>query len=132
MVPACRGSVSTARHNHGRHEVFSRRHSFGFGHHTQVNGTAPAPDKYAALKKELLQLYQLSDMERADRLLSLTGLGDSRPELMENMLALLGSGDTSFIFTHLFLRQLPPSVRTVLANSPLIRTKDYRGLAALE
>ena len=79
----------------------------------------PQADKYAALKKELLQLYQLSDMERADRLLSLTGLGDSRPsELMENMLALLGSDDTSFLFTHLFLRQLP-----------LIRTKDYRGLA---
>ena len=69
-------------------------------------------------------------MERADRLLSLTGLGDSRPsELMENMLALLGSGDTSFLFTHLFLHQLPPPVRTVLVNSPLIRTTDYRGLA---
>ncbi|CAL9696567.1 unnamed protein product [Knipowitschia caucasica] len=90
----------------------------------------PAANKYEALKRALLQLYQLSDMERADRLLSLTGLGDSKPtELMENMLALLGSGDVSFLFTHLFLRQLPPQVRTALANSPLIRTKDYRGLA---
>lgn len=91
----------------------------------------PPPDnKYTALKNNLLQLYQLSDMERADRLLSLSGLGDSKPsELMENMLALLGSGDVSFLFTHLFLRQLPPPVRTALATSPLIRTKDYRGLA---
>ena len=67
--------------------------------------------------KELLQLYQLLDMEQADRLLSLTGLGDSKSsELMENMLALLGSGDASFLFTHLFLCQLPAPVRMVLAN----------------
>lgn len=90
----------------------------------------PNTGKYAALKTQLLQIYQLSDIERADRLLSLNGLGDSKPsELMENMLALLGSGDVSFLFTHLFLRQLPPQVRTGLATSPLIRTKDYRGLA---
>lgn len=90
----------------------------------------PPTGKYAALKNELLHRFQLSDMERADRLLSLSGLGDSKPsELMENMLALLGSGDVSFLFTHLFLRQLPTPVRTALANSPLVRTKDYRGLA---
>ena len=90
----------------------------------------PAADKYAALKTLLLWTYQLSDVERADRLLSLNGLGDSKPsELMENMLALLGTGDASFLFIHLFLRQLPPQVRTGLAASPLIRTKDYRGLA---
>ena len=128
-VPACRGSVSSARHTKYFHVVTAldsatTRRLMGPPRHP------PQADKYAALKKELLQLYKLSDMERADRLLSLTGLGDSRPsELMENMLALLGSGDTSFLFTHLFLRQLPPPVRTVLANSPLIRTKDYRGLA---
>lgn len=90
----------------------------------------PAADKYAALKTLLLRTYQLSDMERADRLLSLSGLGDCKPsELMENMLALLGSGDASFLFTHLFLRQLPPLVQTALAASPLISAKDYRGLA---
>ncbi|CAL9683125.1 unnamed protein product [Knipowitschia caucasica] len=90
----------------------------------------PHEGKYEALKRGLLQLYQLSDMERADRLLSLSGLGDCKPsELMENMLALLGSGDSSFIFTHLFLRQLPPPVRTALATSDLVRTKDYRRLA---
>lgn len=90
----------------------------------------PAANKYAALKAELLQRFQLSDMERADRLLSMTGLGDSMPSaLMENMLALLGGGDCAFLFTHLFLRQLPPPVRTALAIHPLVHTKDYRGLA---
>lgn len=90
----------------------------------------PLANKYGSLKDQLLRLYQLSDTERAERLLSLNGLGDSKPtELMENMLALLGSGDTSFLFIQLFLRQLPPSVRTALASSPLVRTKDYRGIA---
>ena len=90
----------------------------------------PADGKYNALKTQLLRLFQLSDAERADRLLSLNGLGDSKPtELMENMLALLGSGDATFLFVQLFLRQLPTPVRTALATSPLVRTKDYRGLA---
>ena len=90
----------------------------------------PADGKYNALKAQLLRLFQLSDAERADRLLSLNGLGDSKPtELMENMLALLGSGDTAFLFVQLFLRQLPTPVRTALATSPFVRTKDYRGLA---
>lgn len=90
----------------------------------------PAADKYGAIKTLLLRLYQLSDAERADRLFSLNGLGDSKPtELMENMLALLGSGDASFLFVQLFLRQLPPPVRTALASSQLVATKDYRGLA---
>lgn len=90
----------------------------------------PADGKYAAIKALLLRLYQLSDAERADRLLSLNGLGDGKPsELMENMLALLGSGDASFLFVQLFLRQLPPPVRTALASSPRVATKDYRGLA---
>ena len=90
----------------------------------------PADGKYEALKRQLLRLYQLSDAERAERLLSLNGLGDSKPtELMENMLALLGSGDATFLFVQLFLRQLPAPVRTALASSPLVSTKDYRGLA---
>ena len=90
----------------------------------------PADGKYNALKAQLLRLFQLSDEERAERLLSLHGLGDSKPtELMENMLALLGSGDTTFLFVQLFMRQLPTPVRTALASSPLVRTKDYRGIA---
>ena len=91
----------------------------------------PADGKYAALKAFLLKLYELSELEKADRLLSLNGLGDGKPsELMERMLAVLGSADPSFLFTHIFLRQLPVPVRTALASNPLSSTKDYRGLAA--
>ena len=91
----------------------------------------PAAGKYDALKTFLLQLYELSELEKADRLLSLNGLGDGRPsDLMEKMLAVLGSADPSFLFTHVFLRQLPVPVRTALASSPLSTSKDYRALAA--
>lgn len=91
----------------------------------------PAAGKYDALKTFLLGLFELSELEKADHLLSLNGLGDGKPsELMEKMLAVLRSADPSFLFTHLFLRQLPAPVRTALASSPLASAKDYRGLAA--
>ncbi|CAK6982325.1 hypothetical protein D4A39_16555, partial [Scomber scombrus] len=70
--------------------------------------TPPADGKYNALKAFLLNLFELSKLEKADRLLSLNGLGDSKPlELMERMLAVLGVADPSFLFAHIFLRQLP-------------------------
>ncbi|CAI5672948.1 unnamed protein product [Oreochromis niloticus] len=90
----------------------------------------PAQGKYAALKALLLRCYSLSDAEQAEKLLSLAGLGDGTAlELMESMLSLLGADDGGFLFTHLFLRQLPAPVRAGLANSPLLATKDYRSLA---
>ena len=91
----------------------------------------PAVGKYDALKAFLMKLFELSELEKADRLLSLNGLGDSKPsELMERMLAVLGSADPAFLFTHILLRQLPAPVRTALACSPFSASKDYRQLAA--
>ncbi|KAL3978877.1 hypothetical protein ACER0C_019939 [Sarotherodon galilaeus] len=90
----------------------------------------PAQGKYAALKELLLRRYALSDAERAEQLLNLSGLGGGTAlELMENMLSLLGPDDGGFLFVHLFLHQLPAAVRAVLANSPLLPAKDYRSLA---
>ncbi len=86
-----------------------------------------ATGKYGTLKSFLLRLFEL---EKADRLLSLNGLGDSKPsELMERMLTVLGSADPSFLFTHIFLRQLLAPIHTALASSPLSSSKDYRALA---
>ncbi|KAL3992454.1 deoxyribonuclease II [Sarotherodon galilaeus] len=74
----------------------------------------PARGKYAALKELLLRRYALSDVERAEKLLSLSGLGGGTAlELMERMLSFLGPDDGGFLFAHIFLRQLP----------------DYRSLA---
>ncbi|CAI5657671.1 unnamed protein product [Oreochromis niloticus] len=90
----------------------------------------PARGKYAALKELLLQRYALSNAERAEELLSLSGLGGGTAlELMERMLSFLGPDDGGFLFAHIFLRQLPAAVRAGLANSPLLGTKDYRSLA---
>ena len=45
----------------------------------------PADGKYDALKTFLFKLFELSELEKADRLLYLTGLGDSKPsELLAN------------------------------------------------
>ncbi|CAI5688240.1 unnamed protein product [Oreochromis niloticus] len=90
----------------------------------------PTRGKYAALKELLLRRYALSDAERAEKLLSLSGLGGGTAlELMERMLSFLGPDDGGFLFAHIFLRQLPAAVRAGLANSPLLGTKDYRSLA---
>lgn len=46
----------------------------------------PADGKYNALKAFLLKLYELLKLEKADHLLSLNGLGDSKPsDLMERI-----------------------------------------------
>lgn len=87
----------------------------------------PATEKYTALKAHLLKTFELSDAERASRLFSLHGLGDSKPsELMDRMLDLLGEHRPDFLFIQLFLRQLPSQVRAALANTTIT---DCRRLA---
>ena len=87
----------------------------------------PAREKYAALKAHLLKTFELSDTERASRLFSLQGLGDSKPsELMDRMLDLLGEHEPDFLFVQLFLRQLPSQVRAALASTTIV---DCRRLA---
>lgn len=78
----------------------------------------------AALCPLLLQRYALSDVERAEKLLSLTGLGGGTA--LELMLSLLGPYDGGFLFAHLFLRQLA-AVRASLVNS--LAARDYLALA---
>ena len=57
----------------------------------------------------------------------MTGLGDSKPsELMDSMLALMGSHKPSFLFRHLFLQQLPTHIRAPIAQSKI---EDYRALS---
>ncbi|XP_056904781.1 uncharacterized protein K02A2.6-like [Takifugu flavidus] len=88
----------------------------------------PPENKYGILKAHLLRMFELSDAERASRLFSLQGLGDSKPsELMDKMLDLLGEHKPDFLFIQLFLRLLPPQVRAALANTAI---SDCRALAA--
>lgn len=62
--------------------------------------------------------------------LSLLGLGDGTAlEPMDSMLSLLGTDDSGFLFTHLFLRNLLAPVQAGLANFPLLVAKDYHSFA---
>ena len=88
----------------------------------------PAHGKYEALKAYLLETFELSESERAQRLLEMRGLGDGKPsELMARMLSLLGAEEPNFLFRELFLRHMPPQVRTALASR---RITNPRELAA--
>ncbi|XP_078812534.1 uncharacterized protein LOC144996713 [Oryzias latipes] len=98
--------------------------------HVEALFHPPPQEKYAALKELFLRRSSLSASERAERILSMSGLGDSSAvDLMDSMLSLLGSDEGCFLFPHIFLRQLPPPVRAALANSPRLAAGDYRGLA---
>ena len=87
----------------------------------------PITGKYANIKKFLTSAYELADYERASSLFNIRGLGDLKPsELMDNMLALIGSHTPCVLFKYLFLQQLPEYVREQLSCSIII---DYRNFA---
>ena len=87
----------------------------------------PNADKYKALKDFLVGAYELSDNERAKRLLAITELGDRRPsELMDTILSLNGSHPKHFLLRQIFLNALPVMARSTLATSA---QEDLRALA---
>lgn len=87
----------------------------------------PAENKYAALKARLLETFTLTESQRAAALLNIQGLGDDKPSLlMDRMLALLGDHKPCFLFKELFLKQLPPDMRSHLVH---LNLGDYRELA---
>lgn len=89
-------------------------------------GDLPASGKYDAFKQQLLATSSCP-MQRGLSTFCPSMAWETVSQL--NMLALLSLGDASFLFVQLFLWQLLPLVHTALASSPLVRTKDYTGLA---
>ena len=88
----------------------------------------PRDHKYLALKKRLLNTFDLSDNERAARLLNMPQLGDNKPSvLMDEMLALIADHRPCFLFNYLFLQLLPDDIRMVLSGQ---QWNDPRQLAA--
>jgi hypothetical protein len=86
----------------------------------------PAQGKYAALRAFLLETFELTDDERAERLLNMD-LGDRKPtEAMDDILRLCGTHPPCFLIRHLFMRILPAAVRQNLVAS---RLTDLRELA---
>ena len=89
---------------------------------------SPRDHKYLALKERLLDTFDLSDNERAARLLNMPQLGDNKPSvLMDEMLALIADHRPCFLFNYLFLQLLPDDIRMVLSGQ---QWNDPRQLAA--
>uniref|UniRef100_UPI00358E5A2A centromere protein I-like n=1 Tax=Myxine glutinosa TaxID=7769 RepID=UPI00358E5A2A len=88
----------------------------------------PADGKYEAVKRLLLATFGLTVDARADRLLDLPEIGDTRPSVcVDHILALMGDETPNALFRALFRRQLPARVHLALASSALT---EPRALAA--
>ena len=69
----------------------------------------PEENPYSALKLRLLKKYTCSDLEQAEMIRSMPGLGDRKPSsLMDFMLALIPAGqEMSPLFLNEFLHRMP-------------------------
>ena len=103
-------------------------------HAMDIIETPPDNDAYGTLKTRLTTAYNISDSEKANRILNMVGLGDKTPsECLSDMLMLVPKGqEPGFLFRQVFLRLLPAEVQIQLAQSTKTGTKaeDLRGLAA--
>ena len=89
--------------------------------------SSPTENKYQATKDFLISAFDLSKYERASALFAMPGLGDSKPsELMDSMLALMGSHKPCILFRHSL-----PQLHTYIRGAPIAQSKmeDYRALA---
>ena len=76
--------------------------------------SAPEDNKYSYLKEKLMEVYGLTDNQKADQLLNLTGLGDWKPsQLCAHIQSL--TVDKGVILRRMFLHQLPEDVRVQVA-----------------
>ncbi|GFO15684.1 sulfotransferase [Plakobranchus ocellatus] len=76
----------------------------------------PPVGKYDSLKSALLNAYEATQLQKDQELLNLNGLGDRKPsELLQHMRSL--NHDPGTLFRALFLNQLPPDVRRILAQT---------------
>ena len=77
----------------------------------------PDTQKYNTLKAALLKAFESTQLQKDTALLQMQGLGDKRPsELLQYMQTMNSNPET--LFRALFLNQLPPEVRKILAQSP--------------
>ena len=76
----------------------------------------PDENPYTALKLRFLKKYTHTDLEKAEMIRSMAGIGDRKPsDLMDSMLALFPTEHTmSPLFLNEFLRRMPANVRGYL------------------
>ena len=76
----------------------------------------PAENRYDAVKQTLISAFGKSQAVKDSELLAISGLGDKKPTgLLRYMRSL--NADPETLMRALFLQQLPPEVRRVLAGS---------------
>ena len=79
---------------------------------------APTGQKYATLRKRLIDTFGLDESTRAKKILSIRGLGDRKPsQLMDEMLALADGHGTCFLFKQVFIDQLPEPLQIQLSTA---------------
>ncbi|XP_078495310.1 uncharacterized protein LOC144750120, partial [Ciona intestinalis] len=77
----------------------------------------PRDNKYGKIKQRLLDVFSLSEYERAAKLLNIKELGNQKPsELMDEMLSLMCGHTNCFVFRYIFLQALPEEIRLVVAK----------------
>ena len=88
-------------------------------HAMDIIETPPDNDAYGTLKTRLTTAYNISDSEKANRILNMDGLGDKTPsECLSDMLMLVPKGqEPGFLFRQVFLRLLPAEIQTQLAQT---------------
>ena len=122
-------SVCSEEFNYGNSQISS-----GFGISTNAITltdyfeSVPEENPYSALKLRLLKKHTYTDMEKAEMVLSMPGLGDQKPSsLMDSMLTLCpASQEKSPLFQNEFLCRMPAVVRGQLHT---FSHKDPRALA---
>ena len=73
-------------------------------------------DSRIKIRDALIKAFGRTQVEKDQELLNLNGLGDKKPsELLQHMKNL--NADPNTLFKALFLTQLPPDVRRILATS---------------
>ena len=78
----------------------------------------PTENKYDAIKHALLAAFSKSQAQKDAELLSLSGLGDTKPSALLRRIRSLNN-DAETLRRALFLAQLPPEVRGVLAGQAI-------------
>ena len=91
--------------------------------------TPPATDKYTALKKRLLSIYEESESRKVQRLIGELDLGEQKPsQLLRRMTDLARGKVSDDTLTIMWQNHLPQNVRSILAAT---ESKDAATLAAV-
>ena len=77
----------------------------------------PPSEKYETLKSAIVNAYKATQFQKDQELINLNGLGDRKqPQLLQHLRML--NQDPNTLFRALFLNQLPPNIRRILAQNP--------------